>query len=69
MEIAKRAKSLEVITPVKGSKDEWDNIHGAIIKAAFQGISACGEEDVEKLEMSIDKIEQLKHKGHGAGFK
>jgi len=69
MELAKTMKSLEVVTPPLGSKDDWDSIHGKIIEAAFQGIGACGAEDIEKLKSSLNEIKQLEYKGHGGGFK
>lgn len=64
MGIAKNMKSLETITPKKGGKSEWDRIHGDLIKAAFRGIGACGDEDRKKLESSIAEIERFIKTGH-----
>lgn len=65
MDIAKNMKSLDALTPPKGSKEDWDKIHGDLIKAAFKGIGACGEEDSEKLNMYIGEIGKLIKEGHG----
>ncbi len=65
MDIAKSMKSLEKMTPKKGSKEEWDKIHSTLIKAAFKGIGACGEEDAEKLGTALGEIGNLIKEGHG----
>ena len=65
MEIAKAMKSLDAVTPKKGAKEEWDKIHGDLIKAAFRGIGACGEEDSEKLNAAMGEIGALIKEGHG----
>lgn len=65
MQIAKNIKSLEAVTPTEGSKEDWDRIHGNLIKAAFKGIGACGEEDSEKLKMYIGEIGAFIKEGHG----
>ncbi len=65
MGIAKNVKSLDAVTPPKGSKEEWDKIHGDLIKSAFKGIGACGEEDKENLNKYIDEIGALIKEGHG----
>ena len=65
MEIAKNMKSLEKMTPTKGSKEDWDKNHGALIKAAFKGIGACGDEDAEALNKYIGEIGALIKEGHG----
>jgi hypothetical protein len=65
MEIAQNMKSLETITPEKGSKEEWDNIHQDLLKAAFKGIGACAEEDSETLRAYIREISGFIKEGHG----
>lgn len=65
MTIAKNMKSLDEMTPEEGSKEEWDKNHSTLIKAAFKGIGACGEEDAEKLGMAIGEIGKLIKEGHG----
>ncbi len=56
MEIAKNMKSLDTVIPKKGAKEDWDQIHQDVIKAAFKGIGACGEEDAEKLNTYIGEV-------------
>ncbi|UCB47366.1 MAG: hypothetical protein JSV25_08150 [Spirochaetota bacterium] len=65
MGIAKGMKSLDAIAPLKGSKAEWDRIHGELINAAFKGIGACGERNGEKLNKYINEVGALIGKGHG----
>ena len=65
MEIAKAIKSLDAVTPKKGTKEEWDRIHGDLINAAFRGIGACGEEDSEKLNAAMGEIGAFIKEGHG----
>jgi hypothetical protein len=64
MEIAKNIKALDGVTPPKGDKAEWDRIHTALIKAAFKGIGACGEEDVAKLNAAVGEIVGYMKEGH-----
>ena len=65
MAIAKDMKSLEAVTPPKGSKEEWDANHQALINAAFKGIGACGEQDVDKLNEYVAEVGKLIKEGHG----
>ena len=64
MQVAQSMKSLDAVTPKNGKKAEWDGIHGDLIKAAFKGIGACGEEDIDKLQMHIGEIGALIKEGH-----
>lgn len=64
MAIAQAFKSLESVTPEKGSKEEWDKNHQTLIKAAFKGIGACGEEDQAKLNAAIAEIAGQMKAGH-----
>jgi len=65
MTIAQAFKSLESVTPEKGTKEEWDKNHQTLIKAAFKGIGACGEEDQAKLNAAIAEIAGQMKAGHG----
>ena len=65
MQIAKNMKSLENVTPPKGSKDEWDKNHETLIKSALKGIGACGEEDADKVNQYVGEIGKLIKEGHG----
>lgn len=65
MGIAQDMKSLDAVTPKKGTKEQWDNIHQGIINAAFKGIGACGEGDGEKLGMYMGELGGLIKEGHG----
>ena len=65
MAMAQAFKSLESVTPEKGTKEEWDKNHQTLINAAFKGIGACGEEDQAKLNAAIAEIGGLMKAGHG----
>ena len=64
MELAKGMKSLEAMTPENGKKEEWDKNHHALIKAAFKGIGACGDENIDELNAAIGAIGGLIKEGH-----
>lgn len=65
MDIAKAMKSLETMTPPKGSKEEWDKNHQMLINMALKGIGACGDQDSDKLNEYIGEINKLIKEGHG----
>ena len=65
MDIAQNMKTLDTVTPKKGSKAEWDAIHGDLINAAFRGIGACGEENKDASSAAVGEIGALIKKGHG----
>jgi hypothetical protein len=65
MGLAKIFKSLESIIPEKGTKEEWDTIHGNLIKAAFKAIGACADEDGNTVRGFIKEIKGIMKKGHG----
>jgi hypothetical protein len=64
MELAKSSKKLQTVTPPRGSKKQWDRIHTDLIKAAFRGIGAAGEEDSKKLSEAVNEIGALVKEGH-----
>lgn len=65
MDIAKTMKSLETMTPPKGSKEEWDKNHQTLINMALKGIGACGDQDSDKLNEYFGEINKLIKEGHG----
>jgi hypothetical protein len=67
-ELAQNYKALDSTDPAKGSKIEWKRIHADIISAAFRGIGACGEKDLQKLKTEVAAIMAL-HKEERAKFK
>jgi hypothetical protein len=64
MEIAKAFKSLEVVTPEKAPKADWDRIHNEVIKSAFRGIGACADGDDAKLQAALDAMAKSMGEGH-----
>jgi hypothetical protein len=65
MELAKTFKSLETIVPEKGSKEEWNAIHGMLINTAFKAIGACADKDGSTVNEYLHEITTLMKKGHG----
>ena len=64
MELAGLFKTLEQVTPEKGSKEEWDRIHNDIIKESFLAIGACALEDDDAISEHLSKIFSLQKRGH-----
>lgn len=64
MDIAKAMKSIETMTPPKGSKEEWDKNHQTLINMALKGIGACGDQDSDKLNEYVGEINKLIKEGH-----
>ena len=64
MAIAENMKALDAYTPPRGSKAQWDRNHWDLVKAAFRGIGACGEEDIDKLNTAIGEISGYIREGH-----
>jgi hypothetical protein len=64
MDLAQNFKALEAIDPPKGSKAEWDRIHADLIRAAFRGIGACGDQNLEQLKAEVAAIMALNKEGH-----
>jgi hypothetical protein len=55
-ELAQNFKAIDGTDPAKGSKTEWKRIHADIISAAFRGVGACGEQDLQKLKAEVAAI-------------
>jgi hypothetical protein len=64
MEIAGLFKSLDKVIPDNGAKVKWDQIHGAMINAAFAGIGACGAKDDKAIKKAIQELAKYKEEGH-----
>jgi len=62
MENATLFKSLMVMSPKKGSEAEWNRILNGMLKAAFKGIGACGEENAEGVAAAISELKAVKKK-------
>jgi len=65
VDLAQNFKALEGIDPPKGSKAEWDRIQADVIRAAFRGVGACGEQNLEQLKAEVGAILALMKEGHG----
>ena len=63
--LAEGMKSLRGSTPLKGTATGWDKTIDDLVTAAYKGIGACGEKDIEKLNQAIGEIGSFSKKGHG----
>jgi hypothetical protein len=64
MAVAVATKPMLEQDPPKGSKAEWDRIHSEIIEAAFRGIGACADENMDAVGAQVGKIGSLIGEGH-----
>jgi len=64
MDLAQNFKALEDVDPPKGSKAEWNRIHADLIRAAFRGVGACGDQDLPGLKAEVAAIMALNKEGH-----
>lgn len=62
--IAASFRALDSVSPHKGSKEEWDAIHGKIIRLAGEGLQACDKRDRKRLYEIIELIEIEQMVGH-----
>jgi len=64
MDLAQNFKALEATNPPKGSKTEWERVNGEVVKAAFRGIGACGNQNQAQLKAEVAAIMGLMKEGH-----
>lgn len=62
--VAAAFKELDSVEPRRGSKEEWDEIHGEIIRLAGEGLKACDQRDRNRLTELIELIEEQQMIGH-----
>ena len=65
VDLAQNFKALKAANPPKGSKAEWDRINGDAVWAAFRGVGACGDQNLEQLKAEVGAILELMKEGHG----
>ena len=65
MDLAQNFKALEATDPPKGSKAEWDRVNGDAVRAAFRGVGACGEQNLDQLKAQVAAVVALMKEGHG----
>jgi hypothetical protein len=63
--LADGMKSVRGLTPLKGTKEAWVKMIDELVVAAYKGIGACGEKNIEKLNQSIAELGSFSKKGHG----
>jgi len=64
VDLAQNFKALQAIDPPKGSVVEWNRIYSDLIRAAFRGVGACGEENLDKLKAEVAAVMALMKEGH-----
>jgi hypothetical protein len=50
--------------PPKGEKAAWDATFKAFLKAAFNGLAACGNENQEALKAAVAELTKARDSGH-----
>jgi hypothetical protein len=65
VDLAQNFKALEALDPPKGSREEWDRVTGDMIRTAFRGVGACGEQNLDQLKAQVAAIMTLMKEGHG----
>ncbi len=63
--LADGMKSVRGFTPLKGTKEGWVETIDDLVTAAYKGIGACGEKNIEKLNQAIAELGAFPKKGHG----
>lgn len=66
MKLAQGMILIKDYTPLRGSKADWDATMEAFINAAFKGIGACGNKDIDNLNAAISELKRLNYQGHKA---
>jgi hypothetical protein len=50
--------------PVKGEKEAWDTAFKSFLKAAFNGLAACGNEDQAALKAAVAELTKIRDASH-----
>jgi hypothetical protein len=66
MELAQGMNSIAGYTPKRGTQASWDKIYEDFANAAYRGIGACGNKDIEGLRAAFADLRELNSEGHGA---
>ncbi len=66
MKLAQGMILIRDYTPPRGSQADWDATMEAFINAAFKGIGACGNKDIDGLNTAISELKRLNYQGHKA---
>ena len=64
MKLAQGMISIQKYTPLRGTQSEWDSTMDAFISAAFKGIGASGDKDIDALVAAINELKSLNSQGH-----
>jgi hypothetical protein len=52
------------MTRLKGEKEAWDAAFKAFLKAAFNGLAACGNEDQVALKAAVAELTKIRDASH-----
>ena len=66
MAFAEGSNKIKDFTPYRGTQAEWTATHEALINAAFEGIGACGRQDLGGVNAAFAKIGEYNKAGHGS---
>ena len=65
MALAEGSYKIKDFTPYRGTQADWTATHEALINAAFEGIGACGLQDIDGVKTAMAKIGAFNKGGHG----
>ena len=66
MELARGSNAIKDYDPKRGAQSAWKKTHLELIRAAFDGIGYCANEDTEAISDVIADIGALNSQGHMA---
>ena len=63
-EFAQGMRALRKYDPPRGSKSDWEKNIEDFMRAAYRGIGASGEKNLDKLNAAIKDLSDLNRQGH-----
>ena len=63
--ISEGMRSIRQYTPYRGEKKAWDRTIDEFLSTAYQGIGACGDQDLPRLQEVFGKLRAFSSQGHG----
>jgi len=69
MELARGSNAIKYYNPKRGTEEAWKKTHLELIRAAFDGIGYCANEDIEAIWDVIADIGALNSQGHMVAHK
>ncbi len=64
LSMAQGMYAIKDYAPAKGEKEAWDAAFKAFLKAAFNGLAACGNEDQVALKAAVAELTKIRDASH-----